>query len=267
VLLARVFLYKTPVQVVYDVGTPPVQVRRDGGHVRGQERGDEKAQQPGRKVVTHGKHVALAGDRYVRVEDKRGQRHDDPGPGPQRVVRNCKPERGQHRVALVARRHHPLGHVSAASRLVPRVPGRPPLYGHVRQERRGGQGHDPRCDRGRFQGHGREKCEHVLRQLFRQPADTADFRKVQYHDSKGDAARHGYDELKHVRERDAPEARYGGVNAHYQHRADNIQDHVVFAYAEHDLEDRGQGQVDPAHDDDIHEYAKVHGLETAKESG
>ena len=72
----------------------------------------------------------------VREDQQGRQRHQDPRPRPQRVVRDVEPQRGAEGVALVARREHALGDVAAAAGLRAGIPGRPPLHGQRDHEQR-----------------------------------------------------------------------------------------------------------------------------------
>jgi len=74
----------------------------------------------------------------IGKDDERGQRHEDPRPGPHGIMHDVEQQRGARRMALVFGGQHALGNVAAAAGLGPRVPHRPPLHGE-RNEKDGNE--------------------------------------------------------------------------------------------------------------------------------
>src|SRR5438876_8806364 len=92
-LFGAVLDEEAAVEIVDEVRGAPVELGADSGHERGEKSGDHQAAQSGRKKITQDHDVALlviCGEGFVgreaamrRIERKRDERGDDPGPGPQ----------------------------------------------------------------------------------------------------------------------------------------------------------------------------------------
>jgi hypothetical protein len=75
-------------------------MRADGRHVCGEETRQHQAAKPRRQIIDHRLNVAqfcidltVGSAHAVRVQDERGKRDENPGPRPQRVVRDVEEER------------------------------------------------------------------------------------------------------------------------------------------------------------------------------
>ena len=141
VALVGVGPQEAAVEVVHEVRRAPVEVREDRRRVRGDEAADHQADEADRQELQHRRDTRCrgragadrgpetpSGCRQLRVDEDRAERHEDPGPRPQHVVRDVEEEHGAERVLLRLRREHALRDVAAAARLRARIPDRPPLH-------------------------------------------------------------------------------------------------------------------------------------------
>ena len=132
--LVTIGSHKPPIEVVDDVRGAPIELGGDGRHVGRKERGPQHASPSGREKVAHHHHVPGFLVRQPGIQHQRRQPDDDPGPWAEAVVRDREPERREERVALIARRHHALRDIAAASRLLTWIPAGPPLHADVGEE-------------------------------------------------------------------------------------------------------------------------------------
>ncbi len=100
----------------------------DRGHVGRGQGGDHQSQEPRGEEDEHGRvGQVVSQERGVdpgeggldvlqrRVDDEGGQRHQDPGPGPEPVVGGVEPEDRLEGFLLVPGGEHPLGGVPPAA--------------------------------------------------------------------------------------------------------------------------------------------------------
>ena len=125
---------------------------------------------------------------------------------------DVEPQRGEERVFLIPRAEHALSDVAAASGLGTGIPGGPPVYRDVNEER--DHGHPSRADVG-------DEAEDRAFASGVEAAGCVDGEELDLHgvyapdgldgdDGKDDDHSHFDDELKHVSDQDAPEAGKGG---------------------------------------------------------
>ena len=126
---------KAPVEIVDQIAGAPIELRGDGGHVGRSERRDHQASQRRRQIGDH--HAHISGFRFfeARKKNQRSQRHQNPRPRPDGVVRDVEPERRQQRMPLVFGAEHALRDVASAAGLGSGIPGGPPVERNVDQER------------------------------------------------------------------------------------------------------------------------------------
>ena len=148
VVLALARPQEALVEVVDEVRGAPVEVRQDRRRVRGDQAADHQPHPADRQdladhrgvgdVVPHPLGVEVREGRAdvgeLREDDERAEADQDPGPGPQHVVRDVEEEDAAERVALRARGEHALRDVAAAAGLGARVPDGPPLHGDRHDE-------------------------------------------------------------------------------------------------------------------------------------
>ena len=189
------------------------------------------------------------------------QADEDPGPGPQDVVGDVEEEDRAERVLLRLRGQHALGDIAAAAGLGPGIPDRPPLDGQGHDEDGDGQvpvalevrQHAQEVDAA---GAGRRR---ELRDEGRHAADGPDGEV-----GRGDDGGHLDEELDHVDDQDAPEARDRGEDDVEQ--ADE-EEGLPAVEPEEDGGDLAGGQVDRGHDDAVEEEAEVDRAEAADDAG
>ena len=134
----------------------------------------------------------------IRLKNhQRRQRHDNPGPRTQRIMRKIEKQIGGNGVFFVFGGQHFLTHITAAARLRARIPHRPPLnrnrdYQHRHKDRR-------ICQVG-------NEIQLVLNfGIAHQTRQTANFRLLQRHHSRNNRARHRHNILEKVSPNNAPE--------------------------------------------------------------
>ena len=242
---------------------PQLSWGRHRGHERRDEPAEHQATPAGREMVSDDHGVAGLAVGNVGVEHQRRQAGQDPRPGSHAVVRQGEPERGQHRVPFVARRHHPLGQIATAARLLPRVPAGPPLHTEIGDERRHRerQGRSARCVRAT---EGRQKTERRLRKLVGEPGHAADLRDTEREDGDRERAGHRQTELDQIGQDDTPEPGQRDIAAG-QRQPD--KDGGQSVPAEGHAEDLGHRQVDPADDEAVDRQAEIEGATPAEQRG
>ena len=188
----------------------------------------------------------------VGVDQDRAQRHQDPGPGPERVVHHIEKEGAGHRVLFTPGREHSLRDVAPAPRLGAGIPDRPPLNRDRDQEHR--QRHRPVAEV-------RQQVEGVGGDLPEQPRQPADRRLRQREVRRREAAGQGDAELDRVGDQHPPEPRHRG-----EEDRDDRADHQRPPHrpAQHDVGDLGGGEVDRRHDDAVEQEAQVDRPEAAE---
>ncbi len=171
---------ETPVEIVHQVTGAPVEMGLDCRAVGRQHPGDHQSQEPRRQEPQHGRIGHVVADQVrvhvreglrdvaqVGIDQHRAQGHQDPGPGPERVVHHVEEQGAGHGVLLAPGGEHPLGDVAAAPRLGPGIPDRPPLDRDRDQEHR---------ERHRPVAEVRQQVDGVGRDLAEQPRQAADRR-------------------------------------------------------------------------------------------
>src|SRR5271156_1412815 len=83
------------VKIFDDVGSAPIELSGDGGHEGGEKAGHDDSAQGVRDVIVDDHHVAGFGMLQARIQNDRGERSENPGPGAQRVVCDVEPENGK----------------------------------------------------------------------------------------------------------------------------------------------------------------------------
>ncbi len=188
---------------------------------------------------------------------------EDPRPRAQHVVRDVEEQDGAERVLLRLRRQHPLGDVAAAARLGPGIPDGPPLHRHGHDEHRhrdvpvvGEVGQDVQVvDAAR---------PRRRRELLDQPAQPADLGQVHREVRRRDDGRHLDEELDHVDDQHAPQARVRRED-HVQ-RADERQRLPALEPEQH-AGDLARRQVHRGHDHAVEQQSQVDRPEPAHHAG
>ncbi len=127
-----------PVKIVDEIRAAPVEMRGRSSTCRPPERAaTTRPRRPGgrQSFMARMKPVFFSSAGEIRIEHQARERHDDPRPRPERVVGYAEPHGRQKGMTLVTRRHHLLRHIAAPAGLGTRIPRRPPLYRHVRENR------------------------------------------------------------------------------------------------------------------------------------
>ena len=199
----------------------------------------------------------------LRVDDQRGQAHQDPRPGPQHVMRDVEKQRASQRVLFGFRGQHALRDVAAAARLRPRIPHGPPLHR---------DGHDEHGHRqvpvvleiGQHRQVVHASRAVHLRHLRHQPVQPAHLRQRNREVSRRDHRRHFDEELEHVDHQHAPQPRMRGEHhvqqAHRQQRLPALE-------AEEHGRDLHRRQVHRGHDHAVEQQPQVDRPEAAHRAG
>ena len=200
--------------------------------------------------------------RQLGVDKDGAERHENPRPRPQHVVRDVEEEHRAERILFRLRRQHPLRDVTAAAGLGSRIPDRPPLHGHRHDEH--GHRHIPVV--GEIGQH-RQIVDAVGpardRQLVDEPGQAADLRRLQCEPRRRDDGGHLDEELNHVDDEHAPEPRVRGKD----HVEDaDAEERLPPLEAEEDSRDLAGGQVDRRHDHAVEQQAEVDGAEAADDA-
>ena len=256
------------VEVMHQVGGAPIEMRGHRRDVRGEQAGHHEPEQPARQEPQHRRirHV-VADERRVdvgerpldvgelRVDDHGAERHDDPRPGPERVMRRVEEKGASHRILLALGREHPLGDVAPPSRLGAGIPDRPPLdreRDHEQREREA-----PVAEIG-------EQIQEARIRLRDQARQAAHLRLAQGVHRGGHRAGHRDPELDEIGDEHAPQPGRRG-ESHIEQRADDQR--LRHRPAEHHVRDLRGREVDRGHDDAIEQQPEVHRPEAAHQGG
>ena len=162
---------------------------------------------PSRRGSSVGKRALNVGQ--LRIHEDRRERDEDPRPRAQHVVRDVEEQDRAERIALGLRRQHALRDVAAAAGFRAGIPHRPPLHGNRHDEHR-----DRDVPVVREVGQHAEIVDAAgpahRRQLRDQPVEPADLRRTQREVGGRDHGRHLDEELDHVDDEHAPQARVRG---------------------------------------------------------
>ncbi len=275
VLLVGVGLDEPAVEVVHEVRRAPVEVRQDRGGVGGDEAADHQADEADGQELQHRgirdvvaeqprveRRERLLDVGQLRIHEDRAERDEDPRPRAQHVVRDVEEEHRGERIPLGLGRQHALRDVAAAARLGARVPDGPPLHGNRHDEHRDGDvpvvgeiGQDAEVV------HAVGPADH--RQLGDERVEAADLRRLQREVRGRGHRRHLDEELDHVDDEHAPEARVRRERD-VEH-ADEGQ-RLPAREAEEHAGDLAGRQVHGGHDQAVEQQAEVDCAEAAHQA-
>ncbi len=191
----------------------------------------------------------------LRVDEHRRQRHEDPRPRAQRVMRHVEEQRAAERVFLALRGEDALRDVAAAARLRARIPDRPP---------RDGQRQDQHRHRQRPVAEIRQQLQRRRRDLRHQPGQAAHLRLLQRVVGGRDRCRHRDHELEDVRDQHAPQAG-DRRKRHVDHRAHRQR--LPHRPAKQHVGNLRGGEIHRGHDHDVEEQPEIDGAKRAHGGG
>ena len=126
----------------------------------------------------------------IRKNHQRGQGHNDPGPGPERIMGDIEQKGCPHGMFLVFGCQHALSNISAPTRFCPGIPHAPPLHSQGNDK----DGHQERCV-GKIRKNGKLIADiHMGEQVSQSPHLGQGNRNI----SSGHCSEHGNEKLNKI---------------------------------------------------------------------